>query len=186
MISKNIYKTQKGASEVLSYILVIFIIIGVVAMIFAGIMPAIEKSSSQKNFQESKLYIQNIESKINEVLAQPIGSTSPLTIDLSKINLEISSENQTIEVYHIISGDYYKEGLYVTEGNIYTERDVQKLIVGLTVQGIVFTGDIDLTNIRTTIYITKTGKNQISFSREIDSTDVSLTSTTRDRPDVNS
>jgi len=186
MISKNIFKTEKGASEVLSYMLVIFIIIAVVGVIFAGVMPAIEKSNSQRNFEESKLLINNIDQKINELLLSPVGSTSSITVNLSKINLEINSENQTIEVYHIISGDYYKEDLYVIEGNIYTKRDYEKLIVGLNLSGVSFTGDISLTNISTNIYLTKTGKNQISFSREIDSTDVSLSDNIRDRPDVNS
>ncbi len=176
---------QKGASEVLSYILVIFIVIVVVGLIVSGVMPAIERTKSQKKFQEAKMYISEIEKKVNELMQSPIGSITSITLDLDEIFLEIDSNLQTIKMVQTIYGDYYKEGDLIKEGNIYTFREMQKLIVGLDLIGIEIIDNFYLTNSKTTVYIKKIDRNKISFLREIDSSEnVTLQNTEKERPKI--
>jgi hypothetical protein len=162
---------QRGASEILSYILVIFIIVAVVGLIYQGVVPAIERNNSQQKFEESKMYIEEIQGKIQEVLESSNGSVVSFVIDLDGLSFEADSNLEKIEIFHNISGNYYKEGQLIREGEVYTFREFEKLIVGLDINGIDIEQGIYLNNTKTIVYIKKISRNKISFLREIDSSE---------------
>jgi hypothetical protein len=163
--------SKKGASEVISYILIIFVVIVVIGIVVLGVMPAIEKSNSKKSHDLSYKYIEEINQKINQVLQEPTGSSKSVFLDLSNKSLEIDSSLKTLEISHNIKGDYYKEGLFVREGKIYTKRELDKLIVGLDLKDLSFSGDLSLMNTTSQIYIVKVSKNKIHFTNEVDSSE---------------
>jgi hypothetical protein len=187
LIKKNIFNminNNKGASEVISYVLVIFVVIVLVGIIIGGIIPSVEKSSSINKFEESKKYILDIENKINQILISPIGSVASLSLDLSNLTLEIDSDTSKIEIYHLISGDYYKDGMLIDEGKTYTFREGQKIIAGLRLEEVEFTENLYVNKVNTEIYIKKVGRNKIQFLRDVDLTDVrKLDVSQRERPD---
>jgi hypothetical protein len=175
---------NRGASEILSYILVVFIIVAVVGLVYQGVVPAIEKNNSQQKFSESKIYIEQINSKIQEVLESSTGSVVSLVIDLEKLNLEIDSNLNTIEIYHNISGNYFKEGQRIDEGQMYFLREFENLIVGLDINGVDIEKGLYLSNTKTILYIKKNGKNKISFLREVDSAEtIEAKRSEKERPD---
>jgi type II secretory pathway pseudopilin PulG len=160
-------KQQKGEAELLSYIIVVLISIGIIALIMTGIIPAIEKNKSKQNFELSKNYIDLIDQKITKVLSSPIDSTDKLSLNLTDLYLTIDSNNQTIEIYHIISGEYYKDTLKSYEGRKYIFRDKQKLYVGIKYDDINITTHKTITNQTIDLYFTKIGKNQIRIDTEL-------------------
>jgi len=174
---------QRGASEILSYILVIFIIVAVVGLIYQGVVPAIERNNSQQKFEESRMYIEEIQGKIQEVLENSNGSVVSFVIDLDGLSFEADSNLDKIEIFHNISGNYYKEGQLIREGEIYTFREFEKLIVGLDINGIDIEQGIYLNNTKTIIYIKKISRNKISFLREIDSSE--KLNLQKERPNLN-
>lgn len=179
-----LYKSKKGLSEVINYVLVIVIIIGVVALIFTGIMPSIKKAESFNRFETSQMYAHEILNKTNLVLESPINSVASVSLDLTRLVLEIDSNSQKIEISHIMVGNYYDDGLYIKEGNIYTLRESQKLIVGIDFDDVIFSGDLLLEEATLNLYIKKIGNNKVNFSRNLDSGDVvSLDTSQRERPD---
>lgn len=163
--------SKKGASEVISYILIIFVVVVVIGIVFAGVMPAIEKANSKKKYDLSYKYIEEINQKINYILQEPNRSSTSIFLDLTDQTLKIDSSLKTLEIFHTIKGNYFKEDLFIREGNIYTKRELEKLIVGLELDGISFTGDLSLTNEKSTLYIVKVSKGRIHFTNEIDSSE---------------
>ncbi len=155
---------KRGDAEIISYVFLILIISLIVGSIFTFAIPEIAKQQSITKFNNSKDYIDNIDHSIQIVMASPIDSTEIINLNLSNLYLEINSDANTIEIYHLINGNYYENKRLITNGAKYTYRDVQKLYAGLQYNEIDITTDLAAQNTKITLYLQKIGKDQLRIS----------------------
>lgn len=159
---------NKGVSEIISQILLMLVTVVVVGIIIAAIVPQMSRGKSQIKFEESKLLRDNIFSSIQEVYNSPIGHTKEISLKLENLSLNIDGDTETIEIYSIIDGEFYKDGLRQEEGNgKYTYRNGQKLYAGFTLENIDIVRSYVLENqLNATIYLRKTDKDKIAILLE--------------------
>ena len=159
---------NKGVSEIISQILLMLVTVVVVGIIIAAIVPQISRGKSQIKFEESKLLRDNLYSNIQEVYNSPIGYTKEISLKLENLSLNIDGDTETIEIYSIIDGEFYKDGLRQEEGNgKYTYRNGQKLYAGFTLENIDIVRSYVLENqLNATIYLRKTDKDKITILLE--------------------
>lgn len=180
-----ILNNKKGISEVISYLLITVIIVSIVAIIYVGFMPTIKETESYKNYQTAQGYMTQISNKIDVLLQSPVNSVVSLSLDLSNLILEIDSNTQKIEFIFRFYGDFFEHGVYKKEGNIYTYRDSEKMVVGLDLMEVEFSEDLFLEKVITNIYIKKIDRNKIMFSRTLDSGDIIVSDiSNRPRPEI--
>jgi flagellin-like protein len=159
---------NKGASEIISQILLMLITVVVVGIIISALIPQISRSKSQIKFEESKILRDELFFSIQEVYNNPIGYTKEISLKLENLNLNIDGDTETIEIYSIINGEFYKDGLRQEEDNgKYTYRNGQKLYVGFTLENIDLVRSYVLENqLNITIYLRKTDKDKITVLLE--------------------
>src|SRR5574344_1175985 len=159
---------NKGVSEIISQILLMLVTVVVVGIIIAAIVPQLSRGKSQIKFEESKLLRDNLFSSSQEVYNSPIGHTKEISLKLENLSLNIDGDTETIEIYSIIDGEFYKDGLRQEEGNgKYTYRKGQKLYAGFTLENIDIVRSYVLENqLNATIYLRKTDKDKITILLE--------------------
>jgi len=159
---------NKGASEIISQILLMLITVVVVGIIISALIPQISRSKSQIKFEESKILRDELFFSIQEVYNNPIGYTKEISLKLENLNLNIDGDTETIEIYSIINGEFYKDGLRQEEDNgKYTYREGQKLYAGFTLNNIDLVRSYVLENqLNITIYLRKTDKDKITVLLE--------------------
>ena len=99
---------NKGASEIISQILLMLITVVVVGIIISALIPQISRSKSQIKFEESKILRDELFSSIQEVYNNPIGYTKEISLKLENLNLNIDGDTETIEIYSIIMENFTK------------------------------------------------------------------------------
>lgn len=157
-------KNKKGASEIISYVIIILITVIVVGIIVTKLNLLVQKNNLEKDLQESRYYIELIENKVYEVLESPIGSITSLDIDLENKNLEINEKK--IEITHQLDKKIKK--LKVVEARIYTKEENQKISIGLEIKDFEIENKLNAQNTRITLYIKKVDKNKVSIQRDLD------------------
>jgi hypothetical protein len=157
---------KKGEAETISYVFIILIIALVVGAIMTGLIPIISQQQSITKFEHSKNYISSIDNTINELMIEPTGSGKVIPIDLSNLYLEIDEDNNTIQIYHLISGEYYDNHKKILDGVRYTYRDNQKIYAGLEYTNIDITTDVFAQNKKVTLYLQKVGKRELQITTD--------------------
>ncbi|HOW29312.1 MAG TPA: DUF2341 domain-containing protein [archaeon] len=159
---------NKGTSEIISQILLMLITVVVIGIILTALIPQITTSKSQLKFEESKRLRDNLYNNIQEVYNSPIGYTKEIELSLENLTLIIDSNTNTIEVYSIINGDFYKDNLRLDDtSEKYTYRNGQKLYAGFTLSNIDLVRSYILENqLNATIYLRKTDKDKITILLE--------------------
>ncbi|MFH0905990.1 MAG: hypothetical protein V1824_01475, partial [archaeon] len=155
---------QKGVAEIISYIFIIIIVGVVVGITIQVIIPVIQSYQSQAKFKESNKIIDNIYNKIIELKNQPIGSSEELRLNLENLYLNIYSETDKIEIYHITNEEYFENKLKIDDGLKYTFRDAQKLYIGLEFNDIDINSNLSSQNRITNLHFIKTDKNVIKIT----------------------
>ena len=122
---------KKGEAETIGYISVIFIIVIIVGILAIATTTVVAEQNSVTRFENSKNYISDIESIINQVMLSPTGAGAKTSLDLTNLYLNISADTNKIEIYHLINGNYYENYKLIYQGQKYTYRDKQKLYAGI-------------------------------------------------------
>lgn len=154
---------KKGDAEIISYVIITFIVIVIIMLITTELIPTIEENQSKQRFEQSKQYIDKIDSEITKLAQEPTGSSSQLAINLNRLYLNIDADNNKIEIYHIMTGNYYDNNLKIKDGTKYTYRNFQKLYAGVEYDEIDITQDLSAENRFVYLYLTKTDKNKIKI-----------------------
>lgn len=159
---------NKGTSEIISQILLMLITVVVIGIILTALIPQITTSKSHIKFEESKRLRDDLYNNIQEVYNSPIGYTKEIELSLENLTLIIDSNTNTIEVYSIINGDFYKDDLRLEEtSEKYTYRNGQKLYAGFTLNNIDLVRSYTIDNtLRTRIFLRKTDKEKITVLLE--------------------
>ncbi|NCC70943.1 DUF2341 domain-containing protein [bacterium] len=160
-------KNKKGQSEVISYVIIIFIVAIIVSIIITQINPVISKSKSKQNFQTSKTQIELIEKTIKEVMLEPTSSSKSIRLDLENLFLNVDSDLNKIEIFHIMSGDYYENEIKIKEGNKFTYRENQKIFSGLEFEDINIVNKLFIQNKTLDLYFTKTSRNTLEITTDV-------------------
>lgn len=159
---------NKGVSEIISQILLMLITVVVVGLITAVIVPQLTRSKSQIKFEESQKLINDLYDSVEEVYNSPVGYIKEVSFSLDGMNLTIDGNTDTIEIYSIIEGNFYKDGLRQEKGNgRYTYRRGQKLYAGFVLDNIDLVRSYTLENQQhVSIYLKKTDKDKITVLLE--------------------
>jgi len=155
---------KKGEAETIGYISIIFIIVIIVGLIATATTYVVAEQQSVTKFENAKNYIADIETIINEVMLSPIGTGNKISIDLTNQYLNISADNDKIEVYHLINGNYYDNNRLIYQGLKYTYRDKQKIYAGIQYTDVNITTNVLIQNKITILYFKKIGVNQLEIT----------------------
>ncbi len=159
---------NKGVSEIISQILLMLITVVVVGLITAVIVPQLTRSKSQIKFEESQKLIDDLYDSVEEVYNSPVGYIKEVSFSLDGMTLNIDGNTDTIEIYSLIEGNFYKDGLRQERGNgRYTYRQGQKLYAGFVLDNIDLVRSYTLENQQhVSIYLKKTDKDKITVLLE--------------------
>jgi hypothetical protein len=158
---------NKGDNEIISQALIILIVTITVGLIITVLLPFIGEMQSKIRYENSVKQLDILDQKISEIINAPIGTTKEIYLNLTQLHLSI--DNNKIEIYSITNNNssFFKDGLRIDEGNKYSYREGQKIVVGISYPSISFGGSISLENINNVnLIIKKTNKNYLSISQE--------------------
>ena len=155
---------KKGEAETIGYTSIIFIIVIIVGVITAATTTIIAQQQSVTRFENSKNYISSIDAMINQLMLSPVGSGDKISLDLTNLYLNVISDENKIEIYHLINGNYYDNNKLIYQGLKYTYRDKQKLYAGIQYTDVNITTDLFVQNKVVLLYFEKTGINQLRIT----------------------
>ncbi|MHA1505131.1 MAG: hypothetical protein ACTSPT_08085 [Candidatus Heimdallarchaeota archaeon] len=105
MLLKKIRRSKRGVSNIISTLLITALMISSIAITYTYIMPTIEKAQLRSTITSSSLFLTKLDSSIQNMLYEGVGSARKMSIDANTGDLEFLTIGLNVRAY--IDGSMY-------------------------------------------------------------------------------